>query len=81
MTQSGAACPHLKDECFTVIHKTLKTVFPKVSGMVADIPSFGSNWGFNLAAKGDSVDLTVSRVESRQFPVRGWLRVGAEGCG
>ncbi|CAM9558877.1 unnamed protein product [Ectocarpus sp. 6 AP-2014] len=50
VTQSGAAAVHLKDECFTVIHKTLKSVFQHVSMSVADVPSFGCCWGFNLAS-------------------------------
>lgn len=50
VTQSGAAAVHLKDECFTVIHKTLKSVFEHVSMSVADVPSFGCCWGFNLAS-------------------------------
>lgn len=50
VTQSGAAAMHLKDECFTVIHKTLKSVFDHVSMSVADVPSFGCCWGFNLAS-------------------------------
>lgn len=60
MTQSGAASVHLKHECFTVIHKTLKSVFENVAYMVADIPSFGCNWGFNLASDGDELLLAVS---------------------
>ncbi|CAM9461595.1 unnamed protein product [Ectocarpus sp. 8 AP-2014] len=50
VTQSGAAAVHLKDECFTVIHKTLQSVFQHVSMSVADVPSFGCCWGFNLAS-------------------------------
>lgn len=50
VTQSGAAAVHLKDECFTVIHKTLKSVFEHVNMSVADVPSFGCCWGFNLAS-------------------------------
>ena len=54
VTQSGAAAVHLKDECFTVIHKTLKSVFEHVSMSLADVPSFGCCWGFNLASDSSS---------------------------
>lgn len=52
----------MKTECFTVIHKTLKSVFKEVAMMAADIPSFGCNWGFNMAVDTGGVDLSVSAV-------------------
>ncbi|CAM9692770.1 unnamed protein product, partial [Hapterophycus canaliculatus] len=54
VTQSGAAAVHLKHECFTVIHKTLKSVFAHVTMSVADVPSFGCCWGFNLATDSEA---------------------------
>ncbi|CAM9426523.1 unnamed protein product [Ascophyllum nodosum] len=57
VTQSGAAGVHLKEECFTVIHKTLASVFKTVAGSVADIPSFGCCWGFNLATDSESFNV------------------------
>lgn len=68
VTQSGAAAVHLKDECFTVIHKTLKSVFKHVSMSVADVPSFGCCWGFNLAS--DSETFTTEVGHWRCFDCR-----------
>lgn len=64
VTQSGAAAVHLKDECFTVIHKTLKTAFKNVVMSVADVPSFGCCWGFNLASNSDTLNTDVRPVGS-----------------
>lgn len=61
VTQSGAAAVHLKDECFTVIHKTLKTAFKNVVMSVADVPSFGCCWGFNLASNSDTLNADENR--------------------
>lgn len=75
VTQSGAAAVHLKDECFTVIHKTLKSVFEHVSMSVADVPSFGCCWGFNLASDSPSFSAEVGGVSlfCAFFYVRGSL--------
>jgi len=48
VTQSGGAGLLTYKDCFTVIHNTMKQSFPKVYGYSAEIPSFGSPWGFNL---------------------------------
>jgi len=44
--QHGAA-----DGVFSPVHNTLKQVFPKVFGATAYVPSFCSEWGWNLACK------------------------------
>lgn len=50
MTQSGpAAVYNAKEECFTVIHSTLRSAFDVVVPFAVDVPSFGCIWGFNLA--------------------------------
>ena len=50
VTQSGpGAVYNAKEECFTVIHNTIKSVFPNVVPYTTDVPSFGCNWGFNMA--------------------------------
>ena len=50
VTQSGpGAVYNAKEECFTVIHNTLKSVFHDVVPYTTDVPSFGCNWGFNMA--------------------------------
>lgn len=64
VTQSGAAAVHLKDECFTVIHKTLQSVFKHVAASVADIPSFGCCWGFNLASDSEGLNTDVRNAMS-----------------
>jgi len=56
VTQSGPCSLYNYDECFTTIHKTLCSVFDHVLGYNADVPSFGSNWGFNLAFMDDGSD-------------------------
>ena len=50
VTQSGPGSHfNVKSECFTTIHSTLRSTFQHVYPYSVDIPSFGSNWGFNLA--------------------------------
>lgn len=53
VTQSGPAGVFNFKECFTAIHNTLKVSFDHVSAFSTSIPSFGSEWGFNLAFDGD----------------------------
>ena len=45
---------------FTALHKTLRTVFPVVSGYSAVIPDFGGAWSFVLASKGEERPSTWS---------------------
>jgi len=52
VTQSGPAGLCNYDECFTAIHNTLKSSFDHVAAFATAIPSFGSDWGFNLAWNG-----------------------------
>ncbi|CAM9563460.1 unnamed protein product [Choristocarpus tenellus] len=61
VTQSGAAAVHMKDECFTVINNTLKSVFQHVVPSIADIPSFGSPWAFNMASNSEEFSAEVIR--------------------
>jgi thermospermine synthase len=49
VTQSGPGALHTCDECFTTIHKTLRTAFSRVVPYTVSIPSFGCDWGFNMA--------------------------------
>ena len=49
VTQSGPAGVLNHKECFTVINNTLETVFDHVLPYSAEVPSFGSLWGFNVA--------------------------------
>ena len=51
MTQSGCASVRDCHHVFTPIHHTLKQVFPKVWGYTSCVPSFTSEWGFNIATK------------------------------
>lgn len=56
VTQSGMASIHnYKDAVFTAIHNTLKQVFPHVIGYSAYVPSFSSEWGFNMAFKNKDI--------------------------
>ena len=54
VTQSGPGSHfNVHKECFTTIHRTLRSVFDHVYPYAVDIPSFGSNWGFNIAVGTD----------------------------
>jgi spermidine synthase len=60
-------------EAFTAITSTLKRVFPLVFPYHALVPSFSSDWGFNLASLGPNPrELTAQEVDTR---------LGARGCG
>jgi len=51
VTQSGPGDLHNHTECCTVIHQTLRTAFERVCPYFASVPSFGSNWAWNVAWK------------------------------
>ena len=54
VTQSGPAGLMNHTECFGAIHKTLAASFSCVVPYSVSIPSFGSDWGFNVATdRGD----------------------------
>lgn len=59
VTQSGCAGSTDCTCCFTAVHNTLKAVFPKVYGYTVHVPSFISEWGFNMAYKGKGPDPTA----------------------
>mmetsp|Transcript_16879 Transcript_16879/g.20716 ORF Transcript_16879/g.20716 Transcript_16879/m.20716 type:complete len:304 (+) Transcript_16879:1-912(+) len=56
VTQSGPAGLFNSKECFTAINHTLRSAFNHVAPFSASIPSFGSDWGFNLAYNETSPD-------------------------
>jgi len=58
VTQSGCASVRDAHHVFSPIHHTLKQVFPKVYGYTMCVPSFTSEWGFNLAVNDVSIDLS-----------------------
>ena len=65
VTQSGpGSFFNVKKECFTVIHSTLRAAYGagNVVPYSADIPSFGSDWGFNLV----TVDGVATTQQQRQ---------------
>jgi len=51
VTQSGGGGLLTYMECFTVIHNTMRVSFPQAHAYLAEIPSFGSPWGFNMGLK------------------------------
>jgi len=57
VSQSGGAGLLTYKECFTVIHNTMRLTFSKAYAYLAEIPSFGSPWGFNLGFKDSSSKL------------------------
>jgi spermidine synthase len=54
VSQSGVGSVLNTTECFTVINQTLNTAFKHVVPYTADVPSFGFNWGFNMAFNDDA---------------------------
>ena len=65
VTQSGPGSFLVVDECGTVIHQTLKGAFQHVAHYAADVPSFGSNWGFNVAYNDDCAIAKSSSAAGR----------------
>mmetsp|Transcript_19808 Transcript_19808/g.62903 ORF Transcript_19808/g.62903 Transcript_19808/m.62903 type:complete len:326 (+) Transcript_19808:36-1013(+) len=66
VTQSGPGSAYSIEECFTTIHRTLQQAFNCVVPFTADVPSFGSDWGFNMAfnADGDAAE-AMRRITER----------------
>ena len=66
VVQAGPCGPLNYQEVFTAIHHTIGTVFPAVAAYRADIPSFGSAWGFILAGEQfDPAALTPGEIDAR----------------
>ena len=63
VTQSGPAGLMNHTECFGAIHKTLAASFRTVVPYSVSIPSFGSDWGFNVAT--DRVDITSKSLREK----------------
>lgn len=61
VTQSGPGGHKTFEECFTVIHNTLKGSFNNVMPYLADIPSFGCRWAFNIAF--NTSDIARSKMD------------------
>jgi len=51
VTQSGGAGLLTYMDCFTVIHNTMRVSFPHTYAFFAEVPSFGTSWGFNMGLK------------------------------
>ncbi|GMI23808.1 hypothetical protein TrCOL_g8657 [Triparma columacea] len=49
VTQSGSGDVHNYDDCMTAINRTCREVFDCVAPYTSSVPSFGGNWGFNMA--------------------------------
>lgn len=64
ITQSGCASVRDAHHVFTPIHHTLKQVFKEVYGYTMCVPSFTSEWGFNLATKDENTDLSDENVDN-----------------
>jgi len=65
VTQSGGAGLLTFMECFTVIHNTMKGSFDKVYGYSAEVPSFGSPWGFNVGFKSTDAIAKYEDIDER----------------
>jgi len=66
ITQSGP-CGFLScTEVFTLIHSTLRSVFPAVHAYAQHIPSFCDIWGYNMALQDASAKLlTPEELDAR----------------
>lgn len=68
VTQSGPGSVYnVKSECFTVIHATLQAAFDVVVPYATDVPSFGCNWGFNLALNVPDGDVAKAPTLARSI--------------
>ena len=72
VTQSGPGSAYNATECFSVIHQTLRKSFDFVAPYTSDIPSFGSNWAFNMAFNKDCQLAVKAGEAGEEDPVR-WL--------
>lgn len=68
VTQSGPGSIFNITECNSVINKTLASVFTHVLPYAADIPSFGSNWGYNVAFNDDCA-FAKSAAAAEESPI------------
>lgn len=69
VTQSGPGSCYNWNECFSAIHQTLKRAFNCVLPFTVDIPSFGSNWGFNIAFESDQPIDAQEQMQERRVCV------------
>ena len=63
--QAGPAGPLNYHEEFTAVHNTIQSVFPIVTPYRAQIPSFGSYWGFILAGDVDPRSVSPDEIDGR----------------
>ena len=63
--QAGPAGPLNYHEVFTAVHNTIQSVFPTVVPYRAQIPSFGSYWGFLLAGDVDPRSVSAEEIDGR----------------
>ena len=79
VTQSGPGSFINIDECGSTIHRTLRSAFNNVTPFQADIPSFGSVWGFNVAFGGPAKeDYNENVNEKLQQDQKSVLTVGID---
>jgi len=65
VTQSGGGGLLTYTQCFTVIHNTLRVSFPKALAYVAEVPSYGSPWGFNMGLTGSTELPDKEEIDAR----------------
>lgn len=65
VTQSGPCGLLSCSEVFTAIHNTLKASFAHVVPYACHIPSFADEWGWNLAFKDSSPDVSAAEIDGR----------------
>lgn len=76
-TQSTSCSLNLVTECFTIINKTLNSVFTHVEPYRVDVPSFGCPWGFHLCADTPVLDRTTASDYINTLLSK---RLKADGC-
>ncbi len=66
VAQSGPTGPSFYEQCFSVVARTVGSVFPRVNLYEAFIPSFGSTWGFVIGSLGsDPMSMTADQIDQR----------------
>lgn len=65
VVQAGPAGPLNYHEEFTAVHNTIQSVFPIIAPYRAQIPSFGSYWGFILAGDVDPRSVSSDVIDGR----------------
>ncbi len=66
VTHAGPSGPVLHKQCFSVVARTIGSVFPSMHPYETFVPAFGGTWGFVLGSMGpDPAALSAEDVDTR----------------